>query len=63
MSCKQKADAEAFRKLFPPLYINTFPFVGGLRGTSHVGSLLRQWSCLVPRELMDGKVHTNVVVS
>ncbi|MFA7554849.1 MAG: acyclic terpene utilization AtuA family protein [Spongiibacteraceae bacterium] len=63
MSCKEQTDAVTFRKLFPPLYINTFPFVGGLRGTSHVGSLLRQWSCLVPRELLDGKVNTNVVVS
>ncbi|BFM07035.1 acyclic terpene utilization AtuA family protein [Halioxenophilus aromaticivorans] len=61
MSCKEQKDAVEFRKLFPPLYINTFPFVGGLRGALHVGSLLNQWSCLVPRTLMAGKVNTNVV--
>lgn len=63
MSCKEQKDAVDFRKLFPPLYINTFPFVGGLRGALAVGSLLNQWSCLVPRTLLDGKVHTSVVES
>jgi hypothetical protein len=61
IECDEKRDAVEFRKLFPPLYINTFPFVGGLRGTSHVGGLLNQWSCLVPRTLLDGKVSASVV--
>jgi hypothetical protein len=63
MSCQDQKDANEFRKLFPPLAINSYPFVGGLRGTSNVGGLLRQWSCLVPRTLLDGKVHTSVVES
>ncbi|MBR9911401.1 MAG: DUF1446 domain-containing protein [Gammaproteobacteria bacterium] len=63
IACQQQGDAVAFRKLFPPLYINTYPFVGGLRNMLHMGSLLNQWSCLVPRTLMDGCVSANVVES
>jgi Acyclic terpene utilisation family protein AtuA len=61
--CADKRTAAEFRKLFTPLALNTGPFVGGLRGTSHVGELLRQWSCLVPRTLLDGKVKIDVVTS
>lgn len=61
--CADKRTASEFRKLFPPLALNTGPFVGGLRGTSHVGELLRQWGCLVPRTLLDGRVTVDVVSS
>lgn len=61
--CADKRTAAEFRKLFPPLALNTGPFVGGLRGTSHVGELLRQWSCLVPRTLLEGKVQVDIVTS
>lgn len=61
--CADRKTATDFVKLFPPLALNSAPFVGGLRSTSHVGELLRQWSCLVPRHLMDGKIEVGVMES
>ena len=57
---KDRATAERFGRLFPPLSLNGPPFVGSLSGMFSVRQLLGLWTVYVPRSWIESQVKVEV---
>ena len=57
---QDKAVAERFGRLFPPLGLSGPPFVGGYGGITSPRELLGIWPTLAPRALVEPRVQVHM---